>query len=855
MKFAIRATIILGLLLYGYFNFSFEESNNLVFTPPSDPVYIYSKNKSTSDELKELKAKSKWYEAMHSVKAGVNWRQKDLEYLGSTNNLGNRGDSSAFLKGQWVEKGALNQAGRIVFAIYDSSSNEIKVASAGGTIWSTHLDTISWNTLNDHHRIDGIIAMDEIKNGGNKTIVVATSFGHVFYSNDNLNTWSESTGLEELNQEGTIRKMITCADSSFLVFCKEWNSILKKEIHSLYFSNNGAKSFSKIKTFDPSFYGPFINFDLHSISSADPVSYFYFRDSIAEIDGKTGKFNFTKPAFPLIWGEVMLTGGRIGDSLRLIANVRELIYISNGNLTSWTERGKLTEKAFSSNSMSYSSIDTASIFYGGVELFTTRNGGKLWNKQNDWKGYYKNHKDSLHADIPFIGRFEKKDKTEIHLIGTDGGLYVSYDQLKTVSNISLKDHFTAQYYSLYTEKTKEEIIYVGSQDQGFQRTKKDTFKGPLSFQQTASGDFGHLSSADSGKSIWFSNPNYVANYSNPEIDSTISNLWNFTDSFSFSIWLPPVIADPKTIKKAYLIGGHRKGDPDKKSVIIELELNSGAINWKTRKFNFNIDRNKEEFLSALSISPMDSIVWYAITNKGNFYYSFDAGFKWNRASFFNGPGPHNLYGSCIYASASNENHVYVSGSGYSNAPVYFSSNKGRDWQAMADGLPSTLVHKIVGNSTGSLIFAATEVGPFVYSKTENKWSAIHGSNSVKNPDQVYWDVEYLPKSNIARFATFGRGIWDFEIEEVIDTIISTQENIEQDYSLLLFPNPCVNELSVMGNIESHFEIYSVKGELISEGNIKDNKINTSNLNPGSYLLVGHLKNGNCIVNRFVKTSF
>ena len=182
----------------------------------------------------------------------------------------------------------------------------------------------------------------------------------------------------------------------------------------------------------------------------------------------------------------MLTGGRIGDSLRLIANVRELIYISNGNLTSWTERGKLTEKAFSSNSMSYSSIDTASIFYGGVELFTTRNGGKLWNKQNDWKGYYKNHKDSLHADIPFIGRFEKKDKSEIHLIGTDGGLYVSYDQLKTVSNISLKDHFTAQYYSLYTEKTKEEIIYVGSQDQGFQRTKNDTFKRPLSFQQTAS---------------------------------------------------------------------------------------------------------------------------------------------------------------------------------------------------------------------------------------------------------------------------------------------------------------------------------------------------------------------------------
>jgi len=231
----------------------------------------------------------------------------------------------------------------------------------------------------------------------------------------------------------------------------------------------------------------------------------------------------------------MLTGGRVGDSLKLIANVRELIYTSNGTASEWVHRGKLTEKAFSSNSMSYSLFDTASIMYGGIELFTSRNGGQLWNKVNDWKGYYKNPKDSLHADIPFVGRFQKKNKTEFHLIGTDGGIYLSYDQMKTVTNLSLTQHLNAQYYSVYTEKTKEKTIYAGSQDQGFQRTKDDILKKPLKFTQITSGDFGHLCSGDSGKTLWFSNPNYVAYYLNPETDTTITNSWNFTSTHHCSV--------------------------------------------------------------------------------------------------------------------------------------------------------------------------------------------------------------------------------------------------------------------------------------------------------------------------------
>jgi hypothetical protein len=29
------------------------------------------------------------------------------------------------------------------------------------------------------------------------------------------------------------------------------------------------------------------------------------------------------------------------------------------------------------------------------------------------------------------------------------------------------------------------------------------------------------------------------------------------------------------------------------------------------------------------------------------------------------------------------------------------------------------------------------------------------------PDQTYWSVDFVPQLNIARFGTYGRGIWDF----------------------------------------------------------------------------------------------
>ena len=36
------------------------------------------------------------------------------------------------------------------------------------------------------------------------------------------------------------------------------------------------------------------------------------------------------------------------------------------------------------------------------------------------------------------------------------------------------------------------------------------------------------------------------------------------------------------------------------------------------------------------------------------------------------------------------------------------------------------------------------------------------------PDQTYWSLEYVSEINTARFGTYGRGIWDFIVDENID---------------------------------------------------------------------------------------
>ena len=150
------------------------------------------------------------------------------------------------------------------------------------------------------------------------------------------------------------------------------------------------------------------------------------------------------------------------------------------------------------------------------------------------------------------------------------------------------------------------------------------------------------------------------------------------------------------------------------------------------------------------------------------YYSSDGGVNWTMSSGFTGPESHYFYGSKILPSKVDLGKVIIAGSGYSNPPVFITENHGITFNNMSEGMPNTLVYDLASTDEESFIFAATAVGAFAFSTEDGVWEDIMG---FEGPDQTYWTVEYVSEIYSARFGTYGRGIWDFIIDENIDILL------------------------------------------------------------------------------------
>ena len=399
-----------------------------------------------------------------------------------------------------------------------------------------------------------------------------------------------------------------------------------------------------------------------------------------------------------------------------------------------------------------------------MELFKSLNGGNDWELINPWWEYYDDIDSKLHADIPEIRFFLDSEFNEIALISTDGGLYISNDYLDNVQNISLSGLGVSQYYSTYSQRFAPYSIFAGSQDQGLQKSVSGNMNGIQNFEQIISGDYGHLVSGDNGVSVWANYPGFTIYY--PNISNSNSSLsLNFPgDGY---LWLAPLSSHPESPQKAIIGGGSVSGG----NRLIELSIENNQMVYDEQNYIFS------GTISALAFSPIDPSYRYVLTENGRFYYSTDNGLNWSATPMFTGPGGHYFYGSTILPSSNHLGRVYIGGSGYSNSPVYVSQNHGQNFSEMNQGLPNTLVFELSGTLDDSIIFAATEIGPYGYLANQEEWFLLSGLSA---PDQTYWSVDFVPEINTARFGTYGRGIWDFVLDENYDLIIG---DVNQDNNI------------------------------------------------------------------------
>ena len=723
-----------------------------------------------------------WMEEMHRAGPDVDWRQIDdttrkkkiHERLSQRKLLKAGGMLAAQsslpetiegtdIRGRWIERGSNNLSGRMVVADVGPDPNVIYAGSAGGNVWRGSLDGSGWESLNDYLKIKGIETVGLLPTAQGQRLVVSQKSPTVFYyTDDDGLTWDMATGFDNAVEWGSVKRtVITSGDQPVIyILLEEWDyGSAWRSIVSIYKSVDLGSHFTRIHTF-ASAQKKLCDMWAARYTTQNP--FVISGDVIYQLDGNDNLNMVSTIALGFSVDDsslTNLTGLATGSQTTLYAlfkvSGKSKIYRSMDAGQTWQYRGQAdTTPFFDVNSFTCSSKDPDKVYVGGVECFRSYDGGVNWTRVNGWGQYYGDPENKLHADIPGINVFRDLSGNEFVLISTDGGIYISRDDLQSVENLSLHDLRISQYYSTYTHRTQPQYVYAGSQDQGFQRTlsTQSTPLGILDFDQLISGDYGHVVSGDAGESVWTISPGFAMYYPDAKTSNT-NYRWNFS-GISGQLWMPPLMEDPDNPANVYLAGGSSTSGAH----IWHLKMQNGSITADEQSYDFS-GGNSDRKISAMAYSPIDHDYRYVLTNNGDFYYSDDGGDNWTKSAAFDGPDGHYFYGSVIIASPVNLGEVFIAGSGYSNPGVYRSTVHGQSFTPYNEGIPDTLVHDMVIDSDGLTLFAATEVGPYIRFVGQGDWIDLAGASG---PDQVYWSVDYVYAIKSARFGTYGRGIWDFQ---------------------------------------------------------------------------------------------
>lgn len=678
------------------------------------------------------------YARMHRAPPEVDWkaveRDNGLARI-ARRNLPAAPPSGLHPDARWQERGSDNQAGRMHVARTSPDGTQLYAGSSKGGVWRGNLDGTGWEPLGDNlyggaHWLEVI---DGVATGDPPVLIVATDDGLVHRSTDDGATWVEPAGLGTVTAVGRLLRHRDGTDTLTAVITNE-------DGHGVFRSTDDGASFERV-------------YDLGSFQG----------DAWAPRDGSDGLYVATAAGvvesldhgdtwelvgpLPAAADRAELTGSEAGaPRLWLILDAAQL-YRSDDAGETWSATTAVSDYWGTLNA----SIQDMDLFaWGGVHVHHTTDAGESWGIVNQWWDYYDDPENLLHADVPGMDVEVDAFGLEHWYIDTDGGLYESTDGLETVKNLSLQGLRVSQYYDVHTSVVDPSHIAAGAQDQGYQVTQGMDNTGALqNFDQILSGDYGHLTSSDGSHEVVYSvYPGFILVQNNED------EPW--LDSFDYPPgedhwWMPPIVADPRDPYALFF--------PAKKLYRGTYTRGRGVAweEWSTEDFS----EGGSQFISALTFSPLDPDRGYLATSDGRAYHSEDGGRTWTR-SYNMAPDDNWLYGQAILASSLDVDTVTIGGSGYGSPSIFRSTDGGVTFEPWSEGIDDTLVYSLGEAPDGSgTMVAGTQQTVYRRDPGDSEWREATGSEA---PVTIYWSVEALQHENTLRFGTYGRGIWDLQLD-------------------------------------------------------------------------------------------
>ena len=645
--------------------------------------------------------------------------------------------------------------------------NRIYIGTPGGGCWKSTDGGQTWNPISDDLPVIGVTDIAINPNNSNE-IYISTGDGYagdtysigVLKSLDQGATWSTTNLNFFRSQSVRSRKLaINPIDPNILWVATDaglfrtndggnsWFSVLSGDVRNVkirpgdtsivyastdqfYRSTDGGNSFSLVSSGISS--ASSINRMEIAVSNANP-NYVY---------AVTGK------SFDASLEGVYLSINSGSTFTRMASSPNILAGASSGNGSggqSWYDLA-----------IAASHTNAHEVYVGGINVWKSTNAGVNWAIQSHWT--YPSSIGYTHADIHALEWYNGKI-----YCGSDGGIFQSTDNGDNWTNLSSGLQIM-QFYQMASTEADTNIMMGGSQDNGC-------------YYRNSSGTWNHILGGD-GMNVVIdpTNPNIVYySWQNGGIHLSYnggnsgSNISSSPRSVENGAWVTPFVLDPNNSLTLY--AGYEN---------VWKTTNRGA-SW-TSISNFSGSNT----LRQLAVAPSNSNYIYTCTDDNQIRRTTNGGNTW---ALVNSGLPNRVI-TDIEIHPSYPDSVWVSCSGYFiNSKVFVSGDAGATWTNLSVNFPNLPVNDLAYDTVSHRIYAATDIGVY-YQHTPTSAFVWNDFNSGL-PNVIVNELEIQYNSSRIRAATYGRGMWESDLERPLSTGISSNHFAKAE-EFSVSPNPATD---------------------------------------------------------------
>ena len=730
---------------------------------------------------------------------------------------------------KWRCIGPANMGGRIDdFAVVEGNPDIIYVATASGGVWKTINNGVTWEPIFDDQNTSTI--GDVTVSPSHPDIVwvgtgepnnrQSSSWGDgVYKSSDGGKSW-KNMGLGDTHHIGRIA--IDPADPDIVYVAALGHLWGPNKERGLFRTTDGGRTWKNTLSIDENTGCVDVAMDPENPSTLYAAAYQRRRRGWGFIGGGPGSGLYKTTDGGESW--VKLTDGEHGLPIGVIGRIGIDIYRNNPNVVYAiiehkqggvfrSEDKGLTWKKMSSTNprpMYYSKIridpnNDQRIWVLGAAMYVSEDGGKSF--RTDYVRL-------IHGDHHAM--WINPDNSNHMIVGSDGGIYLSYDRGKTwdfVNSLPI-----GQFYELGYDMRKPYYVYGGLQDNG-------TWGGPSAtwYSRGISNDEWIRIGGGDGFYVQVDPTDYTTIYA----ESQNGYLFRFDlksgeskfirpepkdekETYRFN-WNTPILISPHDPKTIYY-GGNK----------LFISRDRGETWEETIDLTTQQDRDKLPLMDTLpdkstlsrhdgiafygdiitiSESPLKQGLLYVGTDDGNLQVSQDGGKTWKNV-IDKVPGvPEHTYVSRVIASHHEESTAYATFDGHRNDDfkpyVFITTDYGESWKNISSNLPAGGTVNVIREHPRNpyLLFVGTERGAYFSIDRGGKWIKFKNDFPIVPVD----DIAIHPRDNDLIFGTHGRSIWILDditpLEQLSREVISSP-----GYLFDLHPAVIFNPYFHKGNI-------------------------------------------------------